>query len=235
MGSLLILASIGAIVFVSFPQQREKAIKTISRKQLDFKNVGRGGIHAYADTCFIYFSSDQIPYLTVDGDSVSVKKNVTASILKLGQIDDPIPIQLEASDQKWLIYFQNVQCRGFIEISSINDSYLQLIKNIPEALVNTFFRPFLNDPGSWLKYPATIEVWIILSFLVYAIFKRRKLNTEERGILITLILFSIVLALIIGWVTPVLGAIARYRIPIYTVLVMIGFILLTTLKKQKHG
>jgi hypothetical protein len=87
------------------------------------------------------------------------------------------------------------------------------------------FRPFFWDPGSKLKYLSAIDLWFIWGLLLLAIFKRRKLNHGEKGIIFTMAVFSLLMLLLIGWTTPVLGAIARYRFPVHLAVATIAFIL----------
>lgn len=224
-GALLSLLLLASLAFLLFPVQREHAIQTISRKQFDFNNVARGGVHVYADTLFYYFSPDQMPSLRIENDSLTLKNDLDAQILKLGQIDKPVPVHLKADGTTWRIYFQNAPCNGFVALTPIDNSYIQLLKNCPEALFNVFFRPLPTDPGSSLKYPAFLETLLLFLFLTWAIFHRRALTSEEHILIVGLLIFAFVLSLLIGWTTPVLGAIVRYRIPVYLVLLIIAGII----------
>ncbi len=71
-----------------------------------------------------------------------------------------------------------------------------------------------------------LEVWLLFGFLTYVIFHRRKLDTNSKNLVLGLILFAVFLTLLIGWTTPVLGAIARYRFPAQLALVLVGLILI---------
>ncbi|MCO4813115.1 MAG: hypothetical protein KC454_00280, partial [Flavobacteriales bacterium] len=102
-----------------------------------------------------------------------------------------------------------------------------LILNIPEAIINTLFRPFITDTGSLLKYPAVIETFLVFLFLLIAVSRRRKIDFNQRKIISVLVVFIITLSIIIGWVTPISGAIVRYRIPVYYGIVMISMILIS--------
>lgn len=225
LGALLILTIFSSIGYSLFPGPRDKAIKTISRKQFDFVQVGRGGLHVYADSVFYYFRTDQIAELNRDHDTVWLKHDINAQILKLGQISDPVPVRLKADGKKWIKYFENTQSDGFISVTPINNSYGQLIKNIPEALFHSLFRPMPGDPGGALNWVAFLETLLLLGALIWAIIHRKKLSEQERIRIVGLLLFAVLLSLIIGWTTPVLGAIARYRIPVYVALLIVAGIL----------
>lgn len=230
--SSTILAAFTLVLFGSFAYLRSKTAEILSRKQYDFVNVGQGGLHAYSDSCFYFFEADQIPYLTIEGDSVSIERKMNAKIIKPGSIDEPQPVTLDPTGEKWFVYFRNDRSDGFIETTPIDNSFAQLILNIPEALKNSLLRPFVSDPGSWLKFPATLEVILLFGFIVYSIYQRRELDSGDQGLLWAFGIFVLCLSLTIGWVTPVLGAIVRYRIPSFIAILVIGLILIQPSKKR---
>lgn len=230
-GSLIILFALTFTAFGLFPKPKAKAIQTISRKQFDFVQVGRGGLHVYADSVFYYFRTDQIGALYQDHDTVWLKHDIDAKILKLGEISDPIPIHLKADGTRWIKYFENTQSNGFIPVTPINNSYGRLVANIPEALYHALIRPIPGDPGNGLNWVAFIETVLIFSALIWAIWQRKKLTEQEKIRIVGLILFAVLLSLIIGWTTPVLGAIARYRIPVHIAILMVAGILFQSRSK----
>jgi hypothetical protein len=231
--SLIILMLIGVLGSSFFSQKRDAAVHMLTRKQFDFKNVGKGGLHAMADTCFYFFKPHQLSLLKIEEDSVSILTEMDVLILQHGAMEGPKPARLKPTDEKLFIYFINERSDGYIELTMIDDSFKQLLLNIPEALVNCLFRPFFNDPGSWLKYPAMLETVLLYLFLIFAFFKRKKLSQETQALIVALILFVICLSLIIGWVTPVLGAIVRYRFPVYLAILVIALLLINQKKLLK--
>tara|TARA_R110002072_G_scaffold271987_1_gene432058 strand:- start:38293 stop:39696 length:1404 start_codon:yes stop_codon:yes gene_type:complete len=230
--SLILLMGILLIAVSLFSGQRKKTVHLLSRKQFDFKNVGKGGLHALTDSTFYFFRQNQIKNLKIEGDSVLITKEMDALILKHGSMEKPIPIHLKPTGEKWFVYFKNLQSDGFIEVTLINDSFGQLMKNIPEALINSLFRPFISDPGGWLKYPAMIETLLLFLFLIYAIINKRVLSKNKIALIVALVLFVLTLSLLIGWVTPVLGAIVRYRIPVYIALLVIAVMVIQPKKSR---
>lgn len=226
--SLLTLIVLGSVLL--FPEKRDHVVHLFSRKQFDFNNVGKGGLHAHTDSCFYFFEGDQLDELNIEGDFVSIDKETSAYIVQLGAMDKPIPVVLQPTGKKWPIYFQNQRSDGYIEMTMIDDSFIQMIINIPEALQNSLIRPFPNDPGSGIKYIAIVEMILLYLLFIYALIKRRKLKTEQWTIIISISIFVLSLALIIGWTTPVLGAIVRYRTPAF-----LGILILSLLMIRRHS
>jgi len=230
-GSLMALLILFFLSVFIFKSTSEKALKLMSRKQFDFINIARGGLHVNNDENFYFFRPDQMDEVIYKGDSIRVDKPMDILILKHGSMKDPVPERLNPSRKYYHIYYHNIQSDGYIPVTLINNSPLQLVYNIPESLINVLLRPYFTDPGSWLKYPATIELMLIYVFLFYSFIKRRSLSQDDKSLIYSVIIFIFLLSLTIGWVTPVLGAIARYRIPILIALILIGLILINPSKK----
>ncbi len=204
----------GAFVAL-FPDTVQKGTHILSRKQFDFSNVGRGGMHVrVADKRFYYFSPEQVPFLRQEGDSVWLTKEMDACKVTLGDLVPPQPIHLSPNSVAWKRHFYQERAGSFIEISPIDDQPIRLITTAPEAVFNAMLRPFPWDPGGKLKYIAFLETLFLFSLLIWTVLRPRKLTSNERGFILSIIAFSLMLALLIGWTTPVLGAIHRYRFPI---------------------
>ena len=224
--ALLTILTFTAIGIVMLENPRDTIVHYLTRKQFDFENVGKGGLHAKADSCFYYFQPKVYNKLTISGRKVVVNEPVDAHIIHFGSTKSPIPVQLQPTGDTLHITYFTQGCKSFIETTPINESFPQLMANIPEALANSYLRPYPNDPGSRLKYLSMIEVWILTIFLVLVLFRHRKIGRDQRAIVFGMITFALLLLLLIGWTTPVIGAIARYRFPAQLALVLAGLILI---------
>lgn len=216
----------GYLTLVLVPGLLEKGTHRISRKQFDFSNVGRGGMHVRykPDSVFYYFSPEQYKSLKVEGDSVWLLEEIDACRVKLGDLASPIPVHLTPNEHAWLLHFDQPRANSFIEITHIDDKPINLITTAPKAIFNTLLRPFPNDPGGKLKYLVFLETLFLFGLLGFAIYQRKELSTSERGFILSALIFCTILALLIGWTTPVLGAIHRYRLPIQLALLCIAIV-----------
>lgn len=207
---------LGFIFIISFPSIVDKGTHRLSRKQFDFSNVGRGGMHVRyePDSVFYYFAPDQYEHLRIEGDSIWLKDEIDAWRVKLGDLVPPIPVHLKPNKNAWSLHFNQPRANSFIEITHIEDKPIRLLTSAPKAIFNTLLRPFPNDPGGKLKYLAFLETLLVFGLITWTIIQRRETTSKERGFILAAIVFSILLALLIGWTTPVLGAIHRYRLPI---------------------
>ncbi len=99
-----------------------------------------------------------------------------------------------------------------ITLKPLTADFLSFLSNAPEALINSLFRPFITD-GQMLKflYPLGLEILIYeLIFLMFLFYRKSKTESVHPFIYFG-IFFSFSMLLIIGYITPVLGAIVRYR------------------------
>lgn len=213
--SVMFAVFIGALTLL--PAPRNKGVFYLTRKQFDFINIGKGGIHAYADSCFYFFRPDQFQYLSINEDdsSVFLKRPLHAKKVALGKALPFEDVTLQPNKKAWFMYFRSNGCTSYIPVTFIRSSSAQLVKNIPEAFTNAAFRPFFGDPGGWLKYFAIVETIVLFGWVLYAFSCWKSASSQTKLTVVCLLLFALCLLLLIGWITPVLGAMVRYRIPAY--------------------
>jgi len=104
--------------------------------------------------------------------------------------------------------------KSVISIPELQPSIWGIIRNVPHAFVNTLIRPFLNDVhGNPLILMAAVENILILALLTYAlIFSYRKSGPTDPFIIFSLT-FVVLMFVLIGLITPILGALVRYKVP----------------------
>ena len=224
--SLLVLPLLAALVLLAFPEKRKETTHYLTRKQFDFVNIGRGGLHAYADTCFFYFRPDQFGDIDFRSNkTLYLKRPVVAKMVTMGKSAPFKDVYLLPNTTRWVAYYKSDGCASVIPVTGIGNSFGQLLANIPEAFVNAAFRPFFGDPGGVLKFPAIIETLVLFGFFFVQFRYWKRASAETKIQVVTLITFAVLLFILIGWITPVLGAIVRYRIPAYLAIAVAALIL----------
>lgn len=211
------------IIFGYFSNTNEKALQTISKQQEDFINLRDGGLYLIADQehyIYVYYTNRN-KFKIVDGYA-QLKEPTGAYYMKANENFNRSHIELNEVGKKWEIGVSLEKVGSGVSAKPINSSWQQLILNIPEALLNTVIRPFPWDNGSWLKHLAFLENTIILWAIVMT-FLSIKTNgvSKNLNLLIVLSLFAISILLIVGWTTPVLGAVVRYKAPATLLIVVI--------------
>lgn len=224
---LLVFGTLSVCFLLVTPRLRNKVTVNLSEKQLASFNVAKGGLYAARNTeLHYYFKNKDLHKLKVKDSVVELLEPVDAEENWINIAGDFEPVHLEPKDEKWKLFMALDSSKSLIKTTFINNSFEQLVKNIPEALINSVVRPFPWDPGSLMTYPAVLEVLLCIGFLIVAIWNRRKLNVSEQRLLISLLIFTVILMLLVGWTTPVLGAIVRYRIPAYMAIFIISMFII---------
>lgn len=218
------LLSVVTILFLSMKEN--KITSLISDKQFDFIGISKGSNYFRNDTCFFNLKPDQLKFIGGDSTGYYLTKPIPVEYHYPYQKAAPNTVMAKPNKEPWIFVFRIQQCGSYIPLTYIDDSPKQLIKNIPEALENVLFRPYLNDPGGQARYLAIIEIFGLFSFLIITFFKSRKLDNSTFYLVVSLATFALLLALLVGWVTPALGAIVRYRFPVYLAILLIGIIIL---------
>lgn len=224
--SVPMFATLLVLLTLAFPGKRADVTHYLTRKQYDFINIGRGGLHAYADTCFFYFRPDQFQYIDFRPDSsVYLKKPLVAKQVTLGRAAPFKDVYLQPNTKRWINYYETQGCASNVAVTPIQSSFKQLLLNIPEALVNGAFRPFFGDPGGMLKYPAILETLLLFGWFILQFRFWNNTAPDQKLLVVTLFVFALSLFILIGWTTPVLGAIVRYRVPAYLAVFLAGILL----------
>jgi hypothetical protein len=228
--SMLVVTTI-VVLFIFVPTFHQQPMRFLSRKQFDFNNMAKGGVHVYADSCFYYFTPNQEKLLRISDSMVYLTQPVIAQKEKFGMVAPSEKIYLTPTTVGWPLYYKAAKSNSYIALKALNYSPIQLIKSIPEALTNAAFRPYFWDNGGILKWVSILESLALFVFLSVAMWKKIECTASDKQTITTLLWFSILLLLLIGFTTPVIGAIVRYRIPAYLAIFLIAASG-TTLKKE---
>lgn len=224
--------AISLLLLLSFPKKIKKITVDLSRKQFEAEIVGKGGMYVVdvGKNRFFFFKPHQYKNLKITNNFVEIIHPTDAIIIPDVFSKTPFDTTLTKIGKKSSIHKIEKGTNSYIKTTSINNSTIQLLKNIPEALINAFFRPFPFDKGNFLKYPAMMEVWMLTVFLLISIYFRKKIDAQARGIIFSLLIFSFGLLILIGWTTPVAGAIVRFRVPAQITIFLIGGMLIDPIK-----
>ncbi len=115
---------------------------------------------------------------------------------------------------------------SYFEIPRLKPELFSFIKAAPEAMMNVLFRPFIGDADSLLAIFSSIEAMIIALLIFIALVPWQRGRIWNSKIFYFGLFFSVSLFLLIGLVTPVAGAIVRYKIPalIFIVPIALNFL-----------
>jgi hypothetical protein len=112
------------------------------------------------------------------------------------------------------------------EIPILENSFFSLIKNSPIALFNSISRPWIWEPVVWPQTLAAIENIAIISTTFILILKFRMSKIEHRNIALFALIFSVLLFILTGLITPNMGALVRYKsigLPFFFIVLVSGY------------
>lgn len=227
--STLVVFLVGLIAFLS-TGKLDHLVHVISKQQEDFINVRDGGLYLIDDEehyHYIYYTN-RSKFEIKDGYATLLEP--TGSFyMKQNDNHNRTPVKLNDVGKKWKVGHNLQRAGSGIAITPIQDDLITMVKIIPEVLLNTTIRPYPFDPGSWLKHLAFIENIVLLLLVIYGFFiLPRPTTMREKRILFSMLFFALLISIIVGWTTPVLGAIVRYKVP-----ASLGFIIVVIITSKE--
>jgi hypothetical protein len=117
-----------------------------------------------------------------------------------------------------------------IQIKRMEPTFLSFLRNSPQALVNSLFRPFIWQYKAPIMWMASIENVFVIAFVLVCIVFAKPYNQISWQYVLFCLSFALIQLLFIGITTPVVGAIVRYKI-IAIPFLLIAFLLM--LDKEK--
>ncbi len=133
--------------------------------------------------------------------------------------------------------FMNVamqyEAGSFISTPELRPKPLSFLLYIPFAIYTVLMRPYIWEPGSALVRFAAIENILLLFCMIIPFFVWRKRSLEEKRVIYFLTTFIFYLYILIGFTTPVLGALSRYKVPALPFILIISLFFIDSLKLKK--
>ena len=133
-----------------------------------------------------------------------------------------LPGLLSAKQQEF-IHVANVErAKSFVEIPPLQNSYTSLLYNAPSALLRTLVRPTILEIHNPLVLLAGLENLVLNAVMLLCIFGiSSTLVSRWKSLHWSALFLVLSLAILVGLITPILGAIVRYKVPILPFLVFV--------------
>ena len=119
---------------------------------------------------------------------------------------------------------------SFIEIPRIDATAGSLIRNSPAAVWRVLTRPWITDSSSLLILLSACENLFVLFFGMTCLLFSGRNNSRSPQMLCLSFTFVLFMFALIGLITPILGAMVRYKVPAMLFLV---FLFVTLLDESK--
>lgn len=221
------------MVILSYAPEKINLVQKISSRQQDMINLAKGGVFFVTDSSFCQFNYRYFENFDTIGTSKIKVLHSTEGEYKLFGQEEFHPFTIPPSDSLYDVYFIVAPSTSYFESTPISFEGINLVKTVPEVLLNTLIRPHPWDSGSNLKYFSTAQNWCFILFAIFVFLKRRKIETDYFFWFYYLLFCTILTLLLIGWTTPVFGAIARYKIPADIFLITCLFMLFNPIKSNE--
>jgi hypothetical protein len=124
------------------------------------------------------------------------------------------------------------QAGSYLELKPLSATMLSFTRAIPHALYMTFLSPLTLGGQSSLALISALETMLLLAAVGLALFRRKPWTEVDKPLLGLCVGFCVTLALVIGWTTPVVGALVRYRVPLLPFLLVAALVVMTPFAKK---
>lgn len=129
---------------------------------------------------------------------------------------------------------EHAKSGSYLPSDFLEPNLSDFIAKAPLALYRAFFRPFFFESKSPLIIFNGLENLLFFLLLLCALLFRKKLNEQSLNLSLFFLFFVFFNLLLIGYTTPVMGAIVRYKTPILPFMLAL-FLTLIDIEKLKKG
>lgn len=103
---------------------------------------------------------------------------------------------------------------SYLHVRPLVPTLTSFIGQAPHALYMAFLSPFATWDLGVLGFLGAMENLVLILLLPWAILRARPWTGIQLPLLLFCLSFCLLLGLLIGWTTPVVGALVRYRVPL---------------------
>ena len=150
----------------------------------------------------------------------------------VGEINNKYKIQdlIYYKQKNFYVLAENTKAKSVIQIDQVEPTAWSIIEHSPRAVLRVLTRPFVTDSRSPLILMAALENIFILLILVVCMLTYRRSGFINQPVFYFSVVFVLLMFSLIGLITPILGAMVRYKVPALPFLV---FILVCMYDKEK--
>jgi hypothetical protein len=117
---------------------------------------------------------------------------------------------------------RSVNAGSLVDVTPLEPNIMSFLSQAPHALYMTFLSPLTTWSNGALGLMSALENAALIAVFAAAFRWKRVWKTVDKPLLLFCVGYCLMLGLVIGWTTPVIGALVRYRVPLLPFLVMIA-------------
>ena len=171
-----------------------------------------GGIVLINDSVEVYIADDRREDLIKVNDSVYHIRNGATFYYRpfLTSFSDMVFVKDNRDTSSYRMQTDIPRAGSLLNVGFLEPDLKSFLSELPQATFHVLFRPFIwEGKNPMFLLPALENLLFILMLLLIIFFKGKISHPAIFGLCIS---FSLLLLLVIGLTTPVLGALVRYRI-----------------------
>jgi hypothetical protein len=141
----------------------------------------------------------------------------------IGAINDKYDVSdiIYFKQKNFYDFAHQAAAKSVIDIPIIEPNAWSLLFNSPGAVLRVLTRPSIFDSHAPLILLAAVENFVILAIIIFCFIKAKRNGNINLPIFWFSVFFFLTMFALIGLITPVLGAIVRYKVPVLPFLMFI--------------
>jgi hypothetical protein len=186
----------------------------MAQRQYEFYQLAEGGTYiksAEGDSLFVAAADYEKLEFVNDRKQVKLSESVLAVNWREAKKEGASEIVL-STNENYEVLLDYGKTGSTIETPRLEASFLSVLKASPVALLNATFRPFPWNIRSPFMLLSGVENLIILLLLILCVVRFR-VEALTHPVFWVAVTFSFCILILTGLVTPVVGAIVRYKVP----------------------
>jgi hypothetical protein len=186
----------------------------MAQRQHEFYQLAEGGTYlktSAGDSLYVSASDYEKLEFVDDRRGIVLEETVQAVSWRDAKKENVSSISLP-TDEKYEVLLDYGKTGSTIETPRLEPNLWSILKASPTALVNALFRPFPWNIRSPFMLLSGVENLILLVLIVLCI-SHFQSGAISNPIFWVAISFSFIILVLTGLVTPVVGAIVRYKVP----------------------
>jgi hypothetical protein len=234
--SLAILLFLGGFSLnMILVKYKDKSLTELfSSRQIQFNAVAKGGIFLANDSVFLRLENDSALIQKTDThqeNNICIVRGAAYTYWKNNNDKDTLYCNYNSdSVSTYHEMFRIAPSKNNLPIPAINNNWKQFIINAPVVLLYVCFHPLFYNAHGALELMVSLENILLLITCVILLFGFRKY--PQKKLLVSLIFLCVLLFVLIGYTSPNLGAIVRYRCLLLPILFCLPLALPKLLKKR---
>jgi hypothetical protein len=212
--SCVLILFFGLSLSLKWIAPEREPLRLLANKQNDFLKMSIGGIVFINDSIEAYFPPRQESFgsfLPADDSTYRILQGVKYYYRKYNPVfSDSVYVSYNTDTSRFKMQTDLPRAGSLLKVDFLQPNLKSFLKATPKAFFTVLFRPFPWEAKNPMFFLPAMENLLFILLLLAIIFFRGKIS--HPAIFGFCISFSLLLLLVIGLTTPVLGALVRYRI-----------------------